>query len=154
MKWGLKLRREKQGSPKRCEACFSRRKFKPYFMTLEDKWANEARKACAVAMIERLAGGMSLPYTGTAARDRLAESQATGSRQQTRDLSFIEGDKMLSEMMAEEEVIERFGRIINTNMCSKMHPRTPRRFWHHSYGQCPKRLQECLSTNSSSAVIS
>ena len=95
-------------------------------------------------MIERLAGGMSLPCTGTAARNRLAESQATGSRQQTRDLSFTEGHKMLSEMMAEEEEIERFGRIINTDMCSKMHPHTPCRFWHHSYGQCPKRSQECL----------
>lgn len=132
--------RSLQASHRLGELCFLRRNFNLDFMTLEKRWANEARKACAGAMIERLAGGMSLPYTGTAARDRLVESQATGSRQQTGDLSFTEGDIMLSKLMAEEEEVEGFGKIINTDMCSKMHPRTPRRFWHHSYGAVPEAV--------------
>ena len=106
-----------------------RRNFNLYFMTSEKRWANEARKACAGAMIERLAGGVSLPYTGTAARDRLVEWQATGSRQQTATSPSLRGDIMLSKLMAEEEEVEGFGRIINTDMLQQDASRTPRRYW-------------------------
>ena len=42
-------------------------------MTLENRWADEARHACAGAMINKLVGGLSRPYTSTAGRDRLTE---------------------------------------------------------------------------------
>ena len=65
---------------------YLRRNFNHRFMTLEHGWANGARHGCAGAMIDKLVGGFSRPYFGTAAQDRLTE-----------------GDKMsLAEMVAKE----------------------------------------------------
>ena len=65
---------------------YLRRNFNPHFMTPENRWANQARHACVGAMINKLVGGLSRPYTSTASRDR-----------------FTEGDKMsLLGMMVEE----------------------------------------------------
>ena len=36
--------------------------------------------------------------------------------------------------------IERIGRMINTDLCSNLHPATPCRFWHHSYGAVPEAV--------------
>ena len=52
---------------------FLRCNYNPHFMTLENRWADEARHACAGAIINKLVGGLSRPYTSTAGRDRLTE---------------------------------------------------------------------------------
>ncbi|CAL8466262.1 g5798 [Coccomyxa elongata] len=115
-----------------------RRNFNPRFLTLQSEWGNKLRHACVAAVLRKLVNNMLPPDASSVLRQHLVESQATGSQPQADEFSLDEGNELLlSQMRAEECEIELLYNRVNEDICAKLHPETPCKFWRMEYGAVP-----------------